>query len=189
VKIRVFAIVIFLALAIPVAAWFFYKPVRVLFPELAGVVCVNKYICIEDIDKLDVAEKLYQDARNYVQAEISSFDVPPTFVFCKTQSCFEGFGFNKASAQSVATAAVVVGPRGWRPHVMKHEMIHHIQNEKLGMIRFLSMPPWFVEGMAYRLSQDPREILTEPWESYKNTFDEWYETIDPESFWQEAEKL
>ena len=30
---------------IPVAAWAFYKPTRVLAPELAGVACVSEVIC------------------------------------------------------------------------------------------------------------------------------------------------
>ena len=171
------------------AVWFFYKPVRVFFPELAGVICAQENICIEDLDKLEVAQTLYMSSLNDVQVTVSSFKAPPKFIFCETQSCFEGFGFHKASAQSVGTVATVVGPKGWKKHIVRHEMIHHIQNEQLGSIKFMSMPAWFNEGMAYSLSQDPRETLSEPWESYRKAFNEWYEKIDPDHLWEEAEKL
>ena len=68
-------------------------------------------------------------------------------------------------------------------------MIHHIQNEKLGSIKFVLMPAWFTEGIAYSFSQDPREVLAEPWETYRHSFNEWYTAIDPEELWEEAEKL
>jgi len=186
VKLRV---IIILVLSIPVVAWYFYKPVRVLFPEFAGVVCVQEHMCLESVDMIEIAEKLYVNSQDYVQATVSNFEHRPKFIFCETQSCFEGFGFSKASAQSIGKVAIVVGPNGWKQHIVQHEMIHYIQNEKLGTIKFLSMPAWFVEGMAYSLSQDPREVLSEPWESYRNTFNEWYQIVGPDNLWQEAKKL
>lgn len=55
-----------------------------------------------------------------------------------------------------ATSAI---PRGWEPHFVRHEMIHHLQAERLSTLTLLLKPRWFVEGMACALSDDPREPL------------------------------
>jgi hypothetical protein len=34
--------------------------------------------------------------------------------------------------------------------------------------------PWLIEGMAYSLSNDPRSELHEPFESYRQQFNNWY---------------
>jgi hypothetical protein len=188
-KLKIFTILVFIVLSIPLLSWVLYKPVRVFLPELAGVKCPEKKICIEDIGGLENAKSLYQKAKTYVEENISTFEQLPRYIFCETQSCFEKFGFHKASAQSMGTVATVVGPNGWKLYIIEHEMIHHIQNEKLGSLKVVSMPTWFVEGMAYSFSQDPRESLEEPWESHRKAFNEWYATIAADNFWKEAEKL
>ena len=42
---------LFCLISSPVAAWAFYKPARVLDPELAGVSCVSKLICTDDASR------------------------------------------------------------------------------------------------------------------------------------------
>ena len=69
-------------------------------------------------------------------------------------------------------------------------MIHHLQNEHLGFLKASFMAPeWFIEGMAYALSGDPRSKLSEPWESYRVRFRTWYAEIDKERLWLEASQL
>jgi hypothetical protein len=68
----------------------------------------------------------------------------------------------------------VIGPRAWKPFYVRHELIHYSQAERLGTLSLLLKPQWFVEGMAYALSQDPRAPLAEPFESYRRSFLAWY---------------
>lgn len=173
----------------PVIIWLIYKPVRFIWPSMNGVSCVHENICIEDSTKLIEAETLYNEAKKYVQSELGEFEEYPHFIFCETQSCFERFGFNRASAQSLGTLSTVVGPKGWKKYIIEHEMIHYIQNERLGSIRFVSLPQWFVEGMAYSISQDPCENLEEPWQSYRERFAEWHRSLGDKDLWAEAKKL
>ena len=187
--VRILIILGICVLLTPLAAWYIYKPVRIFWPSMAGVKCVHENICIENIEQIELAQNLYTDAKKQVQSTITDFANAPHFIFCTTQSCFEGFGFDKASAQSFGTITTVVGPKGWKRHIISHEMIHHIQNEQLGTAKFITLPSWFVEGMAYSLSQDPRESLSEPWESHRHTFDEWYKTIQHSRLWEEAKNL
>lgn len=188
-KMRLVVVAGALIVVLCIALWVLYKPVRIFFPSLNGVECIHDNICIDQPAEFSEAESLYYQGVDYVRQNISDFKNEPKYIFCKSQQCLEKFGFKMASAQNIGTIGTVVGPKGWKKHIINHEMIHHIQYEKLGMVKFLSLPTWFVEGMAYSLSQDPRETLLEPWQTYKVKFNEWLCTIEVENLWEEAKKL
>ena len=176
-------------LLIPGASWAFYKPVRVLAPERNGVACVSDTICVEDVSRYEEASTLYDEALEFVNAAVGSVEERPRAIFCSSQDCFESFGFDGAGAHTVGLSGIVVGPRGWKAHSMRHEMIHHLQAERLGVFEQWRSPQWFKEGMAYALSQDPRAVLSEPWQKHRARFEVWLELVGRENLWIEAEKL
>jgi hypothetical protein len=111
-------------------------------------------------------------------------------VFCSTPACSKKFGFTRQNAYTVATVSFVISDRGWRPYFVRHELIHHLQNEHLGSLRaWLFKPAWFREGMAYSLSQDPRNPLPEPLQGYRSRFEVWLEEVGTDKLWVEAELL
>ena len=176
-------------LFIPGASWAFYKPVRVLAPELNGVTCVTDAICMEDALRYEAASVLYEEGFAFVNALVGTIEEPPRAIFCSTQGCFESFGFDRAAAHTVGVSGIVVGPRGWKRHYMRHEMIHHLQAERLGVFAQWRSPEWFKEGMAYAMSQDPRPILSEPWQEYRSQFEAWLQSVGREGLWTEAARL
>lgn len=64
-----------------------------------------------------------------------------------------------------------------------------LQGQRPAVIRRSLLPAWFVEGMAYSLSQDPRAPLAEPWESHRHRFAAWYGSIAKDQLWETAGKL
>jgi hypothetical protein len=68
-------------------------------------------------------------------------------------------------------------------------MIHRLQTQQLGTLRMYSLPGWFVEGMAYYLSEDPRPKLAEPFQSYRSKFESWYMGVGKERLWLDAKSL
>lgn len=177
-------------LIVPVAAWAMYKPVRVLAPEwVRGVSCLNPDICIDDGLRSSEAIELYESALNFVVDAVGPFQKTPRVVFCTTEACFQSFGFDRSSASAVGKYGIVVGPRGWKDYYLRHEMIHIRQAEELGVFFSLLFPEWFVEGMAYSLSVDPRQPLSEPWEQYRITFYSWFQNVGKNRLWIEAGKL
>ena len=138
--------------ASPLAAWAFYEPVRVLAPELAGVSCVSESICVDDPDRYAEAAMPYDEAYAFVHSSVGHIERMPRVIFCSSQVCFRSFGFDRAAAHTVGTSSIVPGPRAWEDHLLRHEMIHHLQAERLGVIRQWLMPDWFTEGMAYAFS-------------------------------------
>ena len=165
-------------LVAPIAAFAFVKPIKIIVPEVAGVVCVEKWLCIDDVSKFENASFLYERALKEVESKLTPINKKPKVVFCSTQSCFSKFGFKKEAAQSIGSFGVVVAPRGWQHHYIKHELIHQWQSEKFGSISIWLAPKWVTEGMAYALSDDPREILSEPFQGYREKYNKKFSLLE-----------
>ena len=170
---KAFKWIILLNTLIVPCIFIFFKPSRVLIPEINDVSCATGSICMDDLSRLREAETLLADAVLEVEAKLGKLENFPKAIFCSTQACYETFGFRHSSASAVGKTAIVVGPRGWKSYYLKHELIHYWQAEKFGVIRMLFVDEWFREGMAYYLSDDPREALQEPWQSYRQRFADW----------------
>lgn len=176
-------------LCIPAAVWAFIKPVRVVAPELAGISCINDTLCTDDVSRYQEAAKLYDEAWHFVDLSVGLIENKPRVIFCNSDACFQSFGLGKRSGATIGIFGIVISPRAWKPYYVRHEMIHHLQNEKLGMIKAWSAPKWFMEGMAYSLSEDPRPKLADPFEQYRSQFEDWYRLVGKEQLWIEAHDL
>lgn len=184
---RLFLVVLLFS---PAAAWALYKPMRVLAPQLVvGISCVTENICTDDAARFPKAERLYHDALQFVVSSVASVERSPRVIFCVTETCFHSFGFTKSSANSVGVFGIVISPRAWNQTYLRHEMIHHIQAERMGVYKQWRSPEWFKEGMAYSLSRDSRKDLTEPFHQYRAKFEEWYQSVGKERLWEEAKNL
>ena len=177
-------------IALALALLLFFKPARVVVPEWMGLTCVSEQICIEQPSDQARAAKLYAEALTYVNTQVGQLVGRPRVLFCSTQACYRRFSFTHSKANAVATLGIVISPQGWQPHFLRHEMIHYLQKERLGNLRgWLLTPEWFMEGMAYEMSGDPRSPLIEPWEGYRQHFRRWYASILPAQLWQQAASL
>ena len=175
---------------LPVAAWASFKPIRVLAPELLGLHCTAQGVCVDDVTRLAEAVALKTDAVTFVATRVDVIANIPRAVFCSTAACAKAFGFTNQGAYNVGTFGLVVGPRGWHPYFVRHELIHHLQNERLGTLNaWLFKPNWFLEGMAYSLSEDPRRPLPEPLEGWRHDFEAWYPAVGRQKIWHAAEAL
>lgn len=120
------------ALALPLAAWAFFKPLRVIAPQLEGLECEG-LVCVDDPERRAEATALYGNAVRFVQTSVGAMQTTPRAVFCATRACLEKFGLGRRNAYNVGTGALVIGDRGWYPFFVRHELIHHLQNERLGI--------------------------------------------------------
>lgn len=182
-------ILLFILLCLPVAVWAFVKPVRIVMPELAGVTCPTETLCIDDVARSDEATKLYDQALQYVDTSVGTVKDKPRIIFCSTEACSNSFGLGGRAGMTIGTFGIVLSPRGWTPYYVRHEVIHHLQSERLGTIAVWRDPQWLIEGMAYALSEDPRPVLVEPFEKYRTKFKSWYEQVGKDQLWQAARKV
>ncbi len=187
---KVLVVAVMATLLAPIAAWAIYRPMRVLAPEwVDGIVCVDGEICLEDVTRYREAKTLYDAALGDVASVVGAFRKPPRVVFCATEGCYRSFGFAASSATDVGTSGIVVSPRGWTIPYLRHEMIHHRQGEELGVFALLFKPEWLIEGMAYALSDDPRQRLSGRWQRAREKFRRWWREIGRRNLWEEARKI
>ena len=174
----------------PVVAWAAFKPIRVVAPHLLGLSCTQDGICVDDLARLQEARTLKAEAVQFVNQRVGHLEDVPRAVFCSGIECAKSFGFTSQGAYNVGTFGLVIGPRGWHKHFVRHELIHHLQNERLGSLNnWFFKPTWFLEGMAYSLSEDPRRPLPQPMETWRQEFEAWYPTVRHEEIWTSAAKL
>ena len=135
------------------------RPARVLDPERYGLICTAQLVCIDDLSRLNEAVALRQEAAAFVTRTLGPFRTQPRVLFCATEACYAQFADVRTRGINFGTRGAVIGPRGWRDYIVRHELIHHLQNERFGELRTATLPGWYVEGMAYSLSADPRRPL------------------------------
>ena len=182
-------IVIGLLIAISVLIFTFHRPSRVIIPEVLGFTKIEEGFYLDEPARADEAQLLREQALQDIEKEFGQFKKEPKIIFCSAQESFEKFGFNKSAARSVATYGIVISPRAWEVYYLKHELIHYWQTENLGIINIYFYPQWLREGMAYSLSGDPRKPLDEPWETYREEFDKWYEKIEKNNILMEIKSI
>ncbi len=172
---------------LPISALALVKSLRVVVPQIvSGVHCYDR-VCTDDKGRLAEAQALYSTAITQTAEKVGAFRSQPTIVFCSTARCQDGFGLGAKAACTIGTFGTAVSPRGWKQFFITHELIHYRQNEELGILTVLRKPSWLIEGMAYSLSDDPRRLLTQPFESWRVKFEDW--NNPPHSnFWQAANK-
>lgn len=172
-----------LLVIVPIASWALVKPIRVLAPGLAGVTCPTAQICADDVSQLAAASTLYAEAQTFIAHALSPLRSAPRVIFCSTQACADAFGLGPRSAVTVGTIGTVIGPNAWKNYYVRHELIHQLQAEKWGVVSTMLKPSWLVEGMAYALSEDPRPVLTEPWQNYRTQFMAWHGQLGHTDIW------
>ena len=161
-------------LLLPVSAFALYKPIRVLIPEAFGVSCYEQKVCVDDSAQLDAAMALLNSSKQYLETEWGLSVGEPKVVFCSSEKCQTAFGLSQRAGFTFSTFGITIAPRGWKQHYVAHELIHYWQAENFGVFTGLVGEQWLIEGMAYSLSNDPREKLHEPFEAYRQKFYEWY---------------
>ena len=174
----------------PVATWAFFKPVRVMAPTLLGLHCPTEGLCLDDLSRFEQASQLRNEAVAFVESRLGPMQTVPRVIFCAHAACANSFGFTGNAAYNVGTSGMVVSPRGWTPYFVRHELIHRSQMEHMGSWHALVFTPtWLIEGMAYSLSEDPRQPLPEPLQGYRAKFEAWHTGIPPAELWAAASAL
>jgi len=156
---------------------------------LLGFHCPERGVCVDNESLRPEAERLYVEASSFVAAKVDPVIGLPRFVFCSTEACADAFGLGKRSAVTIGTIGTIIGPRAWKPYYVRHELIHHLQAQRLGTLTLLLKPSWFSEGMAYALSEDPRQELAEPFQSHRAQFQAWYAKVGKPVLWEQAGAL
>lgn len=169
-------------IVLPALAWAYALPADVLH-DVGGLTCRDRTVCTDDPGRLAEAAALYTGAVDFLATAVSPLRGRPLVVFCATWRCYSFAAHDGSAAKTVGKFIIVISPRGWQPYFVRHELIHRLQGERLGVLGLYGKPEWFVEGMAYTLSQDPRPQLIEPFQGERAHFRAWYAKVGKAGLW------
>ena len=156
------------------SAFAFYKPTRLLIPQVFGISCSESGVCVDDPARRDTAAQIAVEAKQFLKTRWNLSVGNPKIIFCSTTKCQHTFGHARTAGFTFGTVGIVIEPRGWQRYYVVHELIHYWQSRTFGSLVRLRGKPWIIEGMAYSLSGDPRTTLHEPFETYRRKFAEWH---------------
>jgi len=158
---------------LPAAVLALYKPVRILFPEIFGVIC-EQNVCVDGSTLRETAVALFDTAKESLRTRHGLIIASPKIIFCSTEKCQSTFGLGNKAGFTFGTFGIAIAPRGWKEYYVAHELVHYWQAENFGSMVLIKGESWLIEGMAYALSNDPRNELHEPFEGYRQRFSEWH---------------
>jgi hypothetical protein len=183
---RLIAALLLVAAAFPVCAWAFFKPIRIVAPELNGVRCVGA-VCVEDVASLPLAKELHDDAMANVAAKLRPLSSAPRAVFCGSRQCYESFG-GRGLGITVLNLGVVIAPEAWQIHIVEHELIHMLQAQELGLLGRERTPMWFKEGMPFFISQPPESDLPDYAKPWVSQYESWEQRVGRDHIWDEIRR-
>ncbi|WP_444930272.1 hypothetical protein ACJJIF_21405 [Microbulbifer sp. SSSA002] len=162
-----------LLVLIPALSWSFVKPIRLLFPQLNGVVCDDS-ICVENSKNMILATEIFTKSIEQLLANDIYLEVRPNFVYCSTIKCYESFGGGNERAISYPFLGTIIGPNSWQSYITQHELIHWFQFSELGVVSTMTRPEWFREGMAYEYSGAPKSDIPKHYLPVKEAYKNWH---------------
>lgn len=177
-----------LAIAAPVFAWAWFKPIRILAPGLNGVICTGT-VCVEDPARLAQAVQLQRNAIARVGSELAPLERPPLTVFCSTRDCYRSFGGGMERGATLFDWGVILPPESWVPHIVEHEYIHMLQAQELGLAGRQQTPAWFREGMPFLVSSPPAYDLPAYARPLAIRYQAWERQVGRRNVWKAAAEL
>ncbi len=175
-------------LALPLTAWAFAKPVRLLLPQQNGVTCLDS-VCVDDPQRIHEATALYDAAHSYVHDRLTPLRGRPLMVFCSTESCYRSFGGGRERAITYPKLGALIAQSSWSPHFVRHELVHALQAQELGAVQMMLAPAWFREGMAYSVSDPPGYDMPPQFEGYRDEYESWVVGVTNSELWSSAGDL
>jgi len=173
---------------LPVLAWAAIKPVRMVAPSLQGVSCFGQ-ICVEEKARLEHAAALHRSAAVFVEAVLGRIEGSPRTIFCSTTECYRAFGGGQEKAISYPWLGALISPGAWKPHFVRHELVHQVQYQELGAVGTMRAPLWLREGMAYSVSEPPAAEFPDQFRPLAAQYEEWVHSIAPGQLWATASGL
>ena len=94
-------------------------------------------------------------ARERLERVLGEVRADPMFFVCASDACFQRFGGGAPRAKAFSDRRILLGPRGDSAGFAAHEMWHAELFRRLGLVRVMSLPRWFDEGVAVWISNEP----------------------------------
>jgi hypothetical protein len=105
----------------------------------------------------DVAANLERAVADVAQAQRGPFVIPVRVFVCATVESFHSYGASLHAGGHTLNHRVFISPKPENtaervPRLLRHELSHLHLGQRLSLVADASVPPWFSEGLAVRVS-------------------------------------
>jgi hypothetical protein len=173
---------------LPATLWYCAKPLRILAPQADGMIC-RAAVCVEDPAQMRRAQRLQREAMAAVDHKLVAIKSPPLTIFCSTRKCYRSFGGGAERGATLFDLGVILPPGSWVPYIVEHEYIHMLQAQELGLMGRCLRPDWYIEGMAFSVSDPPAWDLPAYARPLVARYVAWERRTGRENVWREARRL
>jgi hypothetical protein len=136
------------------------RSAKLLAPEWFGFTPIGGGLYVETGTSPDAQRSVLAaiDAgRERVAAFFGEATATPRLFACASEACFVRTGGMTSRAKTYGSSHVLISPRGADRVIVAHELSHAELHHRLGSFEaWRKVPPWFDEGLAVLVSEDPR---------------------------------
>ncbi|MDC4225271.1 MAG: hypothetical protein MPW14_18455 [Candidatus Manganitrophus sp.] len=135
------------------------RSAKLFAPTWFGFVQIADGVYVDDAMHASQQEELLKTiavAKGRVSDFFGHLEGDPTIFACSTEACFAASGGFTAKGTAYGSSRVLLSPRGLGLVTISHELTHVELYSRVGDFRaWHAIPPWFDEGLAVLVSQDP----------------------------------
>lgn len=135
---------------------------KLFAPTWFGFVEISEGVFVDDSMPSSQRASLLgtiQTAKGRVSSFFGRLKGKPNIFACSTEECFVSNGGITARGNAFGSSMVLLSPRGLDGVTLSHELTHVELSSRVGDFQtWRAIPPWFDEGLAVLVSQDPRYV-------------------------------
>jgi hypothetical protein len=150
---------LFCLAALALSACSTLKSARLLAPAASGMVQIAPLLFVDPAMPAGQRAMLpgaIAQARQRVRLYYGSVVAEPEIIACSTEKCFQSVGGVSARAKAYGASRLLLSPRGLTVPMLAHEWSHaELYIRAGGYFKVQAFPPWFDEGLAVLVSNEP----------------------------------
>ncbi len=139
------------------------RTARLFAPTWFGFIEISEGVFVDESmpssQRANLLETI-QAAKGRVSSFFGRLKGKPDIFACSTEACFVSNGGITAEGNAYGSSMVLLSPRGLDVVTLSHELTHIELSSRVGDFQaWRAIPPWFDEGLAVLVSQDPRYVV------------------------------
>ena len=136
------------------------RSTKLLVPSWFGFSEISEGVYVDDQMSPSQRQEFLKTlslSKERVSAFFGSIEGSSKVFACSTEECFISHGGVGAKGKAYGESMLLLSPRGLDALIASHELTHIELHGRVGAFRsWRAIPPWFDEGLAVLVSEDPR---------------------------------
>ena len=136
------------------------RSTKLFAPTWFGFTAISEGVYVDNKMSTDQRQEFLKTlslAKERVSAFFGHIKGTPKVFACATEECYVSHGGTTDKGKAYGASMLLLSPRGLNAVIASHELTHIELHSRVGAFRsWRAIPPWFDEGLAVLVSEDPR---------------------------------